>query len=63
VTDFTSLTVLGTDHTEITIPLLLYPNVAVETCLFEKPLLGNGCCIFAYLAVVAQQQVYMPEYF
>jgi hypothetical protein len=27
-----------------------------------KPLLSDGCCIFAYLAVVAQQWVYMPQY-
>jgi hypothetical protein len=30
--------------------------------LFAKPLLSNGCCIFAYFAVVAQQCVYMPQY-
>jgi hypothetical protein len=29
--------------------------------LFAKPLLSDGCCIFAYLAVVAQQWVYMPQ--
>jgi hypothetical protein len=52
----------GTDRTENTSPLLLYPIVAVETRLFAKPLLNNGCCIFAYLAVVAQQRVYMPQY-
>jgi hypothetical protein len=34
----------------------------MQTCLFEQPLLSNGYCIFAYLAVVAQQQVYMPQY-
>jgi hypothetical protein len=27
--------------------------VAVETVLFVEPLLCNGCCIVAYLAVVA----------
>jgi hypothetical protein len=32
---------------------------AVGTYLFAKPLLSNGCSIFAYLVVVAQQQVYM----
>jgi hypothetical protein len=25
--------------------------VSMGTCLFEKPLLSKGCCIFAYLAV------------
>jgi hypothetical protein len=34
----------------------------MQTCLFAKPLLSNGCCIFAYLMFVAQQQVYMPQY-
>jgi hypothetical protein len=51
------------DRTEHSVPLLLYPTVAVETRLFAKPLLSDGCCIFAYLAVVAQQWVYMPQYF
>jgi hypothetical protein len=32
------------------------------TYLFEKPLLSNGCCIFPYLAVVAEQGVYMQHY-
>jgi hypothetical protein len=41
---------------------LLFPIVAVQTCLFAKPLLSNGCYIFAYIAVVAQQGVYMPQY-
>jgi hypothetical protein len=36
-------------------------DVSVETHLFAKPSLSNGCCIFAYLAVVAQQRVYMPQ--
>jgi hypothetical protein len=31
-------------------------------CLFEKTLLSNGCCIFAYLAVVAQQRVHEQQY-
>jgi hypothetical protein len=34
----------------------------MQTCLFAKPLLTNGCCILAYLAVVARQRVYMPQY-
>jgi hypothetical protein len=41
------------------LPLLLYSLVAVEACLFAKPLLSNGCYIAAYFAVVAQQRVYM----
>jgi hypothetical protein len=32
----------------------------VTTRLFAKPLLSNGCCIFAYLAVV-KQRVYIPQ--
>jgi hypothetical protein len=42
--------------------LLLYPLVPVETCLFAESLLNNGCCIIAYLAVVAEQRVYMTQY-
>jgi hypothetical protein len=30
--------------------------------VFAKPLLNNGSCIFAYLAVVAQQRVCMLQY-
>jgi hypothetical protein len=30
--------------------------------LFAKPLLSNGCSIFVYLAVVAQQRAYVPQY-
>jgi hypothetical protein len=51
------------DRAENTILPLLYAIVIVETCLFAKPLLSNGCFIFAYIAVVAQQRVYMPQYF
>jgi hypothetical protein len=43
-------------------PLLLYPIVAMETCLLAEPLLSNGCCTTPYVAVVAQQRVYMPQY-
>jgi streptomycin 6-kinase len=50
------------DRTENTVPLLLYPIVAMETRLFAKPLPSKGYCIFVYLAVVAQQRVYMPQY-
>jgi hypothetical protein len=48
------------NRTENAIPLLLY-LIVVETRLFAKPLLSNGCCIFAYLSFVAQQRVYMPQ--
>jgi hypothetical protein len=44
------------------LPLPLYSLVAMETCLFVKPLPSNGCCIVAYFVVVAQQRVYMPQY-
>jgi hypothetical protein len=50
------------DSTENIVPLLLYPTVAVETRLFAKSLLSNGYCIFVYLAVVAQQRVFMPQH-
>jgi hypothetical protein len=40
---------------------MLFQTVAVKICLSAKPLLSNGCCIFAYLLVVAQQWVYMPQ--
>jgi hypothetical protein len=36
--------------------------VSVGTCLFAKPLLSNGSCIFAYLAVVAQQRICVLQY-
>jgi hypothetical protein len=41
---------------------LLYAVVAAETHLFAKPLLSKVCCVFAYLAFVAQQRVLMPRY-
>jgi hypothetical protein len=41
----------------------LYSTAAVETRLFAKPLLSNDFCIFAYLAVFAQQRVYISQYF
>jgi hypothetical protein len=44
----------GMHHTKITAHLLLSPTFAEQTRLFAKPLLSNGCCIFAYLAVVVQ---------
>jgi hypothetical protein len=42
-------------------PSLLF-SFALGTCLFAKPLLSNGFCIFAYVAVVTQQRVYTPQY-
>jgi hypothetical protein len=44
-------------------PLLLFAIAALETRFFPQLLLSNGCCIFAYLVVVAQQRFYMPQYF
>jgi hypothetical protein len=41
------------DQTENTIPMLLFPIVAKQTCLFVKLLLSNGFCIEASFAVVA----------
>jgi hypothetical protein len=42
-------------------------SVAVSNCyreniLFAMPLLSNGRCIIVYLAIVAQQQVYISQY-
>jgi hypothetical protein len=34
----------------------------VGTYLFANPLFSNGPCIFVYLAVVAQQGIYMLQY-
>jgi hypothetical protein len=36
---------------------LLYLLVAVETCLFAKPLLSNGCLLFACSNVVAEHNI------
>jgi hypothetical protein len=36
--------------------------VSIWIWLFEKPLLSNGCCTFAYLVVITQQQVNMLHY-
>jgi hypothetical protein len=35
--------------------------IGVGTCLFAKPLLSNGCCIFSYSAVVAYQRALFIE--
>jgi hypothetical protein len=48
-------------RTENTVPLLLY-LIFPWKHLFAKSLLSNDCCIFAYLAVIAQQRVYKPQY-
>jgi hypothetical protein len=50
------------DGTENTILHCCSSIVAVETYLFANPLLSNVCCIFAYLVVIVQQQVNMPQY-
>jgi hypothetical protein len=33
------------------------------TSLFAKPLLSNGFCIFAYIAVFAQERIYLLQCF
>jgi hypothetical protein len=54
---------LGTDRTENAFPHCCSSTVAVGTYLFAKSLLSNGSCIYAYFAVVAQQRVYILQYF
>jgi hypothetical protein len=49
-------------NTQKTPFLLTLSNVGVQTCLFAKSLLSNGCCIAPSFAVVAWQRVYMPQY-
>jgi hypothetical protein len=34
----------------------------METRLFAKPLLSNGCRILAYSLVVAEQRICVPQY-
>jgi hypothetical protein len=53
---------LGTDRTGNAFHQFCSSIVAIGTCLFEKPLFSNGCCIFDHLVVVAQQRIYMPLY-
>jgi hypothetical protein len=36
-------------------------NCCCADTLIAKPLLSNGCCILDYLAVVAEQRLYMPQ--
>jgi hypothetical protein len=47
------LACLGTDRTENTVFLLLFLLTAVQTCLFAKQLLSNGCCIATSFVVIA----------
>jgi hypothetical protein len=42
---------------------LLFQIDTAQTCPLVKPLLSSGCSIFSYLLIVAQQRVYMPQYF
>jgi hypothetical protein len=49
---------LGMNRAENTVPVLLFPVVSMQTCLFAKPFLSNGCCIAASFAVVAEQRIY-----
>jgi hypothetical protein len=53
---------VGMDSTENTVHHCCSSVVAMGTFLFAKPLLSDVCCIFAYLTVIAQQWVYMPQY-
>jgi hypothetical protein len=42
--------------------LCYFSIFSMGTCVLEKPLLSNDSCIFALLAVVAKQRVYILEY-
>jgi hypothetical protein len=42
--------------------MLLYPFVAMETHFFTNPLPSKRYFIFVYLAVFAQQRVYISQY-
>jgi hypothetical protein len=44
-----------------TFPVMLCPIVAMEECLFAKPLLCYGLFSFAYVALVAKRRVYMGQ--
>jgi hypothetical protein len=44
---------LVTARTENTVPLLMFPIVALQIFVFVKPLHINDCCTFAHLVVVA----------
>jgi superoxide dismutase len=52
----------SSDCTESTTPHCCISIFALGKCLFAKPLLSNGSCIFAYLAIVVQQHAYMLKY-
>jgi hypothetical protein len=60
--NFSHLLKFFTDRTENTLIHCCISTLAMGTCLFAKPLLYNGSCIFYYLVVVAQQRVYMLQY-
>jgi hypothetical protein len=47
------------DRTENTVHHCCSSTAAVGTCLFVKPLLSNDSCVYAYLAIVDQQWVYI----
>jgi hypothetical protein len=53
---------LGTDCVENATPHCCSQVVSMGTCLSVKELLSNGSCIFAYLAIIAQQWVYVLQY-
>jgi hypothetical protein len=45
----------GIERIENTVPHYYSSTVAMGACLCAKPLFSSGSCIFAYLAIVAQQ--------
>jgi hypothetical protein len=51
------------DQVENTVPHFCSSIVSVKTCLFGKPLLTKSSCIFAYLAAVAEQRVWILQCF
>jgi hypothetical protein len=64
---------LGTNLVENTVPLLRshllvcprdhYTNTASQRLLFTEPIFSRNCYMIAYVAFVASQRVYMPQYF
>jgi hypothetical protein len=50
------------DRTENTVPHLLFPNAAMQICLFVEPLLMNDCCIFVYSLAAAEQLIYISHW-
>jgi hypothetical protein len=47
------LAYLGTDRSEGDVLLLLFAIIAVQICLYAKPLLSNGCRVVASFEVIA----------